>query len=173
MRRIERRGRPRKARRKVVERVLDVVAIAQAMPHRRAVRAPELRRDARAVTYLGRMRLNNEISEQQYEAGVYVRDVTRRWHAVVGVPRPDRGAFPLDGARVGGGNITDLQAERARRTYRTMWNALRNVLSFTHASHVTAMCAYDEPVTETLDVYRLALDGILYRQGYTKSRECE
>lgn len=120
------------------------------------------------------MRLNGQITELQYDVGMRLRAVTRRWYAVVGVPRPDRGAMPLDGARNGtGGVITDAWAERARRDYRAAWCVLRDCCCFADASHIVALCAYDEPAIAALNVYRLALDDLAKHWGYRFRKECE
>jgi len=170
VRRIERRGRPRKANRTVVDRPLDVAAIAQAMPHRRAVRRPELRRDARAETQLGRMLLNGAISELQYDAGVRLRDIVRRWHSVYDMPRFDRGAMPLDGTRKSIQRIIDAERQqRLTRTYLDVWAALIDSVGIGGAHLVVKLCVYDEaPAIAALDVYRLALVGVAKVTGLAR-----
>lgn len=153
-----------------MEKALDVGAIARAMPHRRAVRAPELRRDARAETHLGRLRLNGNIAEHEYEAGVKLRDVVRRWHSACGMPRHDRGAPPLDGSMRGAMSLIDAErTHRVTRAYLDAWAALCNRVGPSGAQLAINLCVYDESSNlSVLDVYRMALKGLADLWAYRR-----
>jgi len=144
------------------------------MPHRRDVRAPELRGDARAETHLGRLLLNKMIREYQYDAGVMLRSVVQRWRVIYGVPRPDRGAMPLDGSgRASTAALDEERACRLTRAYLDAWYLLCDLVGPGGAQLVTKLCVYDEPAIAALDVYRMALDGLAKHWGYRVSRGCE
>lgn len=92
---------------------VDVVAVARTQPHRRLV--PEhLAHDARAESFLGRLRLNGWITPMEYRAGVKYREIVGRYRVLIGGPR---GEVSLCGVVVGpwGGSGIELDADEIQR----------------------------------------------------------
>ena len=145
--RIERRGRPRRTRKKRnrAERDADVRSIAQRMPNRREVPI-ELRHDARAADVIGRMVLTKRISEEQYEAALELRRAVQRMHRVFDVPKADAGALPLDGARRGAPReIGEKVATRWKEEHKRVYHELIIHEGVRVAQMVTRVVVYDQP----------------------------
>lgn len=165
---IERRGRPRKPKKINSDKVVNVNAVAQLMPHRREV-PPALRHDQRAECVLGRLMLTKHISDEQYRAGVLLRDCVRRYHAVFNVPRHNRGAMPLDGLRSGGGApMQDEAAMRFKEAHRRVYDALIDAVGVRGAQCVTHVAVYDQPQTmQDITLLRKALTVLVMHYRLT------
>lgn len=109
----------------VREKQLTKAQIAQRMPHRRGLPL-DLIEHERAGTPFGRMRLNNAITEQQYQAGEAWRGVVMAYRAVLNAPSE----FPrsIAGALMGGGGsgrgMTDEEATRRKSAYNEAHDAI-------------------------------------------------
>lgn len=151
-------------------RDFDVKSAAMAMPHRQGVPA-SLAHDPKAECVLGRLCLNNKISEIQYEAGVKYRTAVMRYRSVIHAPR---GEISMAGVIVGpwggGHGMTEERAVEIREDYLNAFNVLERNPDGRCARDVAA-CIVRDQLDFRIEVLRCGLNALAVYFGLTAPRK--
>ena len=150
---------------------IDVAAIAASHPDRQGL-PKEMRRDEKAATLIGRMKLIGHLTDEQLEAGRrYARDVVR-YQQAVGAPKPNAAAINLLGG--GGGYIVYSREEVHDRTqrYNAAFEAV-NERGHKCARAVARVAVYEEALPAGTELIHLTsgLDALVNHYGLTTRRK--
>jgi hypothetical protein len=106
---------------------VDPKVIASRQPHRQGIPL-DVVHDPAAESAFGRLMLQRQISQVQYQAGLNWRMIVQRYRAVISAPRPD--AISMSGVIVGpwggSGEIDKAEALDRRKRYNEAFEALHS-----------------------------------------------
>jgi hypothetical protein len=147
-----------------VQRVkaIDPKAVAKSQPHRRGVPAA-LAHDPKAECMMGRLCLNGDISQTQYEAGVKYRTAVMRYRSVIEAPRASEASMAgvLAGPTSGGAPISERRQIELRNGYMRAFEAIEQV----GAARDVAHCAVFDRGPFVLDKVQRGLDALAVHYG--------
>ena len=143
-------------------KAIDPKAVAKRQPHRRGVPAA-LAHDPKAECMMGRLCLNGDISETQYEAGVKYRTAVLRYRSVIEAPRASEASMTgkLAGPSGGGTPISERRQIDLRNSYMRAFEAIEQV----GAARDVAHCAVFDRAPFALDKVRRGLDALAVHFG--------
>ena len=147
-----------------VQRVkeIDPKAVARRQPHRRGVPAA-LAHDPKAECMMGRLCLNGDISEMQYEAGVKYRTAVLRYRSAIEAPRASEASMAgVIAAPSGGGSpISERRQIEIRNGYMRAFEAIEQA----GAARDVAHCAVFDRPPFALDKVQRGLDALAVHYG--------
>lgn len=149
----------------------QIIALNQ--PHRKSVPA-SLRHDAKAESHLGRYNLNQNITDEEYAAGVWYAGVVTRYRAVLDSPKPSpnsiSGALAATGGR-SGVILDDDEAERRTSVYNNAFEAVSKQGNWA-ARAVARVAVYGEicPMGKFSDLRR-GLIALAVHRGMLKAEQ--
>jgi len=139
--------------------------VAKSQPHRRGVPAA-VAHDPKAECMMGRMCLNGEISETQYEAGVKYRTAVIRYRSAIEAPRASEASMTgvLAGPSGGGTPISERKQIELRNSYMRAFEAVEQA----GAARDVAHCAVFDRAPFTLDKVQRGLDALAVHYGLSR-----
>ena len=143
-------------------KALDPKAVAKSQPHRRGVPAA-LAHDPKAECMMGRLCLNGDISQTQYEAGVKYRTAVLRYRSVIEAPRASEASMAgvLAGPAGGGAPISERRQIELRNGYMRAFEAIEQA----GAARDVAHCAVFDRGPFALDKVQRGLDALAVHYG--------
>lgn len=143
-------------------KAIDPKAVARRQPHRRGVPAA-LAHDPKAECMMGRLCLNGDISETQYEAGVKYRTAVMRYRSVIEAPRASEASMTgaLAGPSGGGAPISERKQIELRNGYMRAFEAIEQA----GAARDVAHCAVFDRPPFALDKVQRGLDALALHYG--------
>jgi hypothetical protein len=140
----------------------DPKAVAKSQPHRRGVPAV-LAHDPKAECMMGRLCLNVDISETQYEAGVKYRTAVMRYRSAIEAPRASEASMTgvLAGPSGGGALISERKQIEIRNGYMRAFEAIEQA----GAARDVAHCAVFDRPPFALDKVQRGLDALAVHYG--------
>jgi hypothetical protein len=143
-------------------KTIDPKAVAKSQPHRRGVPAA-LAHDPKAECMMGRLCLNGDISETQYEAGVKYRTAVMRYRSAIEAPRASEASMAgvLAGPSGGGAPISEQRQIDVRNSYMRAFEAIEQA----GAARDVAHCAVFDRGPFALDKVQRGLDALAVHYG--------
>ena len=147
------------------EKAVDPNAVARRQPHRRGVPAA-LAHDPKAECILGRLCLNGEISETQYEAGVKYRTAVMRYRSAIEAPRASAASMTgvIAGPSGGGTPISERRQIEIRNGYMRAFEAIEQA----GAARDVAHCAVFDRGPYVLEKLQRGLDALAVHYGLVR-----